>query len=68
MIVGPEGEVLAEAHGNEEVMLLADVDLARSNEKRRVFIPGEYELDVFGDRRPDLYRSLASERPHAQTG
>lgn len=68
MIVGPEGEVLAEADGNEEIMLLADVDLARSDEKRRIFIPGEYELDVFGDRRPDLYRPLASEPPHAQTG
>jgi len=61
MIVGPDGEVLAEAGTNEETLLIADVDLRRSDEKRRVFVPGEYEVDLFGDRRPDLYGPLARE-------
>jgi predicted amidohydrolase len=53
--VGPDGEILAEAGTSEETLLIADVDLRRSDEKRRVFVPGEYELDLFADRRADLY-------------
>jgi predicted amidohydrolase len=55
LIVGPDGEILAEAGTNEEALLIADVDLRRSDEKHRVFVPGEYEIDLFADRRPDLY-------------
>jgi predicted amidohydrolase len=55
LIVGPDGEVLAEAGTNEEALLIADVDLRRSDEKHRAFVPGEYEIDLFADRRPDLY-------------
>jgi predicted amidohydrolase len=55
LIAGPDGEILAEAGTTEETLLIADVDLRRSAEKRRVFVPGEYEIDLFADRRPDLY-------------
>jgi predicted amidohydrolase len=62
LIVGPDGEILAEAGTNEETLLIADADLRRSDEKHRVFVPGEYEVDLFGDRRPDLYGPLAGEK------
>jgi hypothetical protein len=39
-------------------LLIADVELRRSDEKHRVFVPGEYEVDLLGDRRPDLYGLL----------
>jgi 5-aminopentanamidase len=55
LIVGPDGEVLAQAGRDEEALLIADVDLARSDRKHRVFIPAEYEIDLHADRRPDLY-------------
>jgi predicted amidohydrolase len=55
LIVGPDGEILAEGGTNEETLLIADVDLRRSDEKHRVFVPGEYEINLFSDRRPDLY-------------
>ncbi len=55
LITGPDGEMLAEAPPDQEIILYADVDLSRSDEKRRIFVPGEYELDIFGDRRPELY-------------
>ncbi len=55
MIVSPDGETLAEAGTNEEALLIAEVDLRRSDEKHRVFVPGEYELDMLRDRRPELY-------------
>jgi predicted amidohydrolase len=58
LIVGPDGEVLAEARGDEETMLVAEIDPSRSDAKRRVFRPGEYEVDLFGDRRPELYGRL----------
>jgi len=61
LIIGPDGDVLAEATPDEEEMLVADIDPGRSDGKKRVFVPGEYELDLFGDRRPELYAPLARE-------
>jgi predicted amidohydrolase len=58
--VGPDGEMLAEASSDAEEILCVSVDLARSDNKRRIFVPNEYELNLFEDRRPELYRSLAS--------
>ena len=61
VIVSPEGDLLAEAPADREELLLADIEPARSDVKRLVFEPGEYELDLFGDRRPELYRPLTDE-------
>ncbi|MEW6567794.1 MAG: carbon-nitrogen hydrolase family protein [Chloroflexota bacterium] len=58
LIVGPDGEVLAEAGRTEETMLIADLDFSRSDQKHRIFKPGEYEIDLLEDRRPDLYRPI----------
>jgi predicted amidohydrolase len=58
IITGPNGEVLAEAGPTDDEILCAELDLARSDAKQRVFVPGEYELDLFGDRRPELYAAL----------
>jgi predicted amidohydrolase len=65
-IVDPYGVRLAEAGATEEVLLVADVDVARARDKDYI-IPGEYELYLFGDRRPDLYRALVEERLPAPT-
>jgi predicted amidohydrolase len=59
LIVDPDGRMLAEADGDEETMLVAEIDPARSDAKKRVFEPGEYEVDLIADRRPELYGSLA---------
>ena len=58
LILGPQGEILAESHGEEEALLVAEVDPARSDAKHRVFEPGEYEVDLLRDRRPELYGRL----------
>lgn len=58
LIVGPDGEVLAQAGKEEEALLVADMDLARADRKHRAFIPGEYEIDLHADRRPELYGPL----------
>jgi len=49
--------VLASA-GDEEAVLIADIDLAEARQKRTVNIPGKYEVDVIGSRRPELYGDL----------
>jgi len=59
-IVDPFGERLAEAGESEEALLVADVDVERARDKDYV-IPGEYELYLFGDRRPELYGALVEE-------
>ncbi len=58
LIIGPDGEVLAQAGGEEETILYADIDPSLSDQKQRVFIAGEYELDIFNDRRPKLYGEI----------
>lgn len=64
LIVGPDGRILAEAGREEETILYAEIDLTRSQRKRLVFVPGEYELDLFGARRPDLYGALVDPSLH----
>jgi predicted amidohydrolase len=58
VIVDPEGEMLAEGSTDQEELLLADLEPQCSDQKKRIFEPGEYEFDLFGDRRPELYQSL----------
>jgi predicted amidohydrolase len=60
LIAGPDGQILAEAGGEAEEMLLVDIDLSQSERKKRVFVPGEYELDLFEDRRPELYHPICT--------
>lgn len=61
LITSPSGEIVAEGTATEEEILYADVELSRSDEKRIVFSLGEYELDLFGDRRPELYGRIVEE-------
>jgi predicted amidohydrolase len=59
VITGINGEKLAEGTKNREEILTADIDLKLSENKARIFTPGEYELDLFEDRNPKLYDVLA---------
>jgi predicted amidohydrolase len=59
-IVDPFGTRLAEADPTEEILLVADVDVEKARDKDYV-IPGEYELYLFGHRRPELYGALVEE-------
>jgi len=60
-IVDPFGNRLAETDVTTETLLVADVDLEQARDKDYV-VPGEYELYLFGHRRPDLYGSLVEEQ------
>ena len=65
-IVDPYGKRLAEAGETEEALLVADVDVEKARDKDYV-IPGEYELYLFGHRRPELYGTLVEETQAART-
>src|SRR5919106_5469372 len=59
-LIDPDGELLAEASGTDEELLIGEVDpeAARSTHVRRR--PGEHEWDTIADRRPGLYARLLS--------
>jgi predicted amidohydrolase len=60
-IVDPYGTRLAEAGETEEALLVADVELEKARDKDYV-VPGEYELYLFGHRRPELYGALVEDQ------
>ena len=55
---------LGEADPTEETLLFAEVDVERARDKDYV-IPGEYELYLFGHRRPELYGAVVEENATA---
>ena len=57
-IIDVMGYPLAEADDHSEAILYADLDLAEARRKRVVIEPGVFEMDAFGDRRPDIYEPL----------
>lgn len=60
-VVDPAGSRLVEAGEGGEELVVAEIDPAEAREKDRVLVPGEYELHLFDDRRPELYGSLVEE-------
>jgi predicted amidohydrolase len=64
-IVDPYGIRLAETDDKVETLLVADVELEKARDKDYV-VPGEYELYLFGHRRPDLYGALVEETQAVQ--
>ena len=61
-ILDPLGSRLAEADEASEVLLVAEVEPLEARVKDIVPKPGEYEMYLFGDRRPELYSALVGER------
>jgi len=57
-IVDCSGNSLAEASRTREEIIYAEVDLAKARSKASIKIPGEWETDRFGDRRPEFYSRI----------
>ena len=57
-IHGPSGDRLAFASPDAEEILYADIDTAKSRQKRLVRRPGLHEIDRIADRRPAFYAPL----------
>ncbi|MBI3953415.1 MAG: carbon-nitrogen hydrolase family protein [Chloroflexi bacterium] len=56
-IADATGETRAYADNFEEIVY-ADLDLEQARNKTLVFVPGQFELHTFEDRRPELYGAL----------
>lgn len=60
-IVDPSGRRLAEAGEAGEALLTAEIDLEEARTKDLIPNPGQYEMRLFDDRRPELYGALVEE-------
>ena len=68
-IIACNGELLASAGADAPEIVTADIDPAVARSKRLVIVPGQYELDRVGHRRPEMYRPLCEPvRPSADRG
>ena len=54
-ICNTNGEPMAAAPHENEAVLYAEIDAARSRNKHLVRVPGKHEIDRFKDRRPEMY-------------
>jgi len=57
-IVDPSGTRIVEADSTSEALLLADIDVEKARDKSIIPAAGEYEMHLFGHRRPELYGAL----------
>jgi predicted amidohydrolase len=57
-ICDPAGNTLAAAEGTNEMMLRAEIDVARARQKRLIRVPGKHEINRIADRRPQFYSKL----------
>ncbi|MCB2185025.1 MAG: carbon-nitrogen hydrolase family protein [Deltaproteobacteria bacterium] len=64
-IISPSGETLAEVPPGREGTAVAEIAPELARDKKLVKIPGEYELDLWQDRRPSLYAATARDGAHA---
>lgn len=65
IIIDADSQICAKA--NEEDIIYAQLDLSRARVKRVVTKTGASEIDLFKDRRPELYGSICQQEPNMQT-
>ncbi|MSQ32590.1 MAG: carbon-nitrogen hydrolase family protein [Dehalococcoidia bacterium] len=58
-ILSYTGDTLAEASADKEEIIIAKLDLDEARNKHVVYRPREFESELFGDRRPELYGVLS---------
>ena len=58
-IIDAWGDTLIQANSDDEQIIYAEVNLADARQKHIVFKAGEFEIDLVGDRRPELYGEIA---------
>jgi len=57
-ILNVYGDTLAEASETREEIIYAEINPAEARQKHTTVTPGEFEVDFFRDRQPELYRRL----------
>jgi predicted amidohydrolase len=61
-IVDVTGETLSIASPDKEEIVYGEVSLEAARQKHRVFIPGEWEIDNIGHRRPEIYGVITQKK------
>ena len=61
-IVSALGDTLAEASSDREETIYGEVSLAAARQKHIVFKPGEFEIDIMRNRRPELYGEITRQK------
>lgn len=65
-ICDPGGQRVVETGKAGESLLVAEADIAKARDKSIIPIPGEYEMHLWGHRRPELYGPVAEFHPEPQ--
>jgi len=66
-IVDPDGRTLAEASRDREELIYADLNLETARDKRVIIRPGEFELPLWEERRPEFYGVISRRRGSSQS-
>ena len=61
-VVDVTGEILSIASPDKEEIVYGEVSLEAARQKHRVFIPGEWEIDNIGHRRPEIYGVITQKK------
>ncbi len=61
-IIAASGNTLAEAGGDDEEIIYAEVRLSEARQKHIVFEAGKFEVDLIRDRRPELYGEITRQK------
>jgi len=61
-VVDVTGEILGIASPDKEEIVYGEVSLEAARQKHRVFIPGEWEIDNIGHRRPEIYGVITQKK------
>ena len=59
-IVDPYGRFLARAGSDREEIIYADIKVGKARRKQTIIKPGEYEFNIFKDRRPEFYGEICT--------
>jgi len=60
-IANPDGQSLVQGSGIEEEILCAEINVSNTHRGRRILIPGKFEMDLWQERRPELYQTITDE-------
>ena len=56
--INPSGNLIIEAKENEEEIIYIEIDPMVSRQKHQILIPGQCEVDLVRDRRPEFYGDI----------
>jgi predicted amidohydrolase len=57
-VVDFNGDTVVEASATDEQLLIAEIDMEQASRNRIINVPGQYETDRIGDRRPEFYSAI----------